>query len=268
MPTFLLDSLDDDRVADYRALRDHELMRTKNLFVAEGRLVFERLVRVRRFPIRSVLVSATAHTALATTLRQVDTEVPIYVGSSAAFRDLGGLNMHRGCLALAERRPADSVSDLVSGARRLVVLDGLANPDNVGGVFRSAAAFGVDAVILDHRSCDPLYRKAIRTSMASALLIPFGRIESWGELARPLRAGGFTVVALTPRPGAQSLAAYVEGGCPERLALLFGAEGEGLSEDALAIADVHLRIPIRPEVDSLNVSVAAGIALATLIPQP
>ena len=267
MPIVPLDTLEDPRVADYHALRDQDLLRNRRLFVAEGRLVVDRIVQDPRYRVVSVLVSETACRALEATWSAA-TDVPVYVGRAHDFRNLAGLNVHRGCLALVERPPALAADALVAHARTLLVLDRVANPDNVGGVFRNAAAFGVDAVLLTRACCDPLYRKSIRTSMGAALGVPFARVDGWSDLRDRLRARGCLTVALTPDASAQPLATLAAESRPEHLALLLGAEGDGLSADALAIADRRGRIPIHKAVDSLNVAVAAGIALAMLTSKP
>ena len=156
---------------------------------------------------------------------------------------------------------------LVGPAKLVVALDGVGNADNVGGVFRNAAAFGVDAVLLGPTCCDPLYRKAIRTSMAATLRVPFSRVDDWAAALALLRAAGFAIVALTPREPAEDLAAFAARPRPGRVALLIGAEGAGLTSESEAAADYRVRIPIRPDVDSLNLAVACGIALERLAPR-
>jgi tRNA G18 (ribose-2'-O)-methylase SpoU len=157
-----------------------------------------------------------------------------------------------------------SCEKLTAGARTLVVLEGVANADNVGGVFRNAAAFGVDAVLLSPTCCDPLYRKAIRTSMAATLTVPFARVEPWPDKLRALRDAGYLIVALTPAADAESLATFARVAGGVRLALVFGSEGIGLSSAVQQFAHRRVRIPIRSEVDSLNLAVAAGIVLSWL----
>jgi tRNA G18 (ribose-2'-O)-methylase SpoU len=148
---------------------------------------------------------------------------------------------------------------------RLLALEGVGNPDNVGGLFRVALALGAGGVLLDPTSADPLYRKAIRTSMAASLRVPFARVEPWPSALDELKSRGFQVVALTPDPDATSIADYVVR--PDsRLVLLLGSEGPGLENETMRYADVRLRIPIDPRADSLNVVVAAGIALNALRP--
>ena len=186
-----IESIDDPRVAEYRAVRDAELARTRGLFVAEGRLVVERLIADGRYTLRSVLVSEAAREALAPALASMPGRVPIYVCRAADLRGITGFDLHRGCLALAERPAPVPAAALVAAARLVVALDGVGNADNVGGVFRNAAAFGVDAVLLGPTCCDPLYRKAIRTSMAATLRVPFARVDDWAAALALLRAAGF-----------------------------------------------------------------------------
>ncbi len=254
----------DPRVAEYRDVPEPELLRARGLFVAEGRLVVERLILERRFTVRSLLLSESARAALEDPISHLDPAVPIYVCAVEDFASLTGFNIHRGCLALAERLPETSQDDVVGNARLVVVLEDVANADNVGGVFRNAAAFGADAVLLSPSSCDPLYRKAIRTSMAATLRLPFARIELWPGGLAALRHRGFSIVALTPRSPSESLDAFASGPLPDRVALLVGSEASGLTEEVEAIADRRVRIPIRPDVDSLNLAVATGIALSRL----
>ena len=156
----------------------------------------------------------------------------IYLCRGADFLGLTGVDIHRGCLALVERPRTTTVAEVLEAASTVVVLEGVANPDNVGGIFRNAAAFGVDAVLLSPTSCDPFYRKAIRTSMAATLDVPFARVAPWPDGLATLRDQGFKIAALTPREPSQTLDDYAIAPRPSRLALLFGAEGAGLSSDA------------------------------------
>jgi tRNA G18 (ribose-2'-O)-methylase SpoU len=298
MPVIRLDSLDDPRLADYRAVRDPELLHTRNLFVAEGRLVVERLLATHRYTIQSLLLSDAAYAALGPSLAPqpqsrsaspqpqaspcapapspqsqasqptAPSPPPIYLCRGADFLRLTGVDIHRGCLALVERPRPSGVDEVLEGSSIIVVLEGVANPDNVGGIFRNAAAFGVDAVILGPTSCDPFYRKAIRTSMAATLHVPFARMAPWPEGLLMLRDQGFEVAALTLRQPAQTLDDYAAAPRPRRLALLFGSEGAGLTSEAEGMADARVRIPIAAGVDSLNIVVAAGIALARLVARP
>ncbi len=252
--------LDDPRVAAYAHVADAAWLRDRGLFVAEGRLVVRRLLEDRRLPIQSVLVTPPAAAALQQVL--VAAGCPVYVCAQDELATLSGINFHRGCLALAHRPPAPSLSALAAG-RVLIALERVADPDNAGSIFRNALAFGADGVILDSASADPLYRKAIRTSMAATLRLPFTRLEGWPGGLRPLRDAGFTLIALTPSASAMDIDA-VAAARPERMVLMFGSEGDGLSREALETADLRVRIPIEPRGDSLNVAVAAGIALHRL----
>ena len=185
-------------------------------------------------------------------------------GNVAPFRAVTGFEIHRGCLALAERPAALAPCEILRDARTIVILEGVTNADNVGGVFRNVAAFGADAVMLSPTCCDPLYRKAIRTSMAATLRVPFATITDWPSGLSDVRATGFTLVALTPRRTSQTIDAFLEPGRPLRVALLVGTEGAGLSELAEGAADARVRIPTTTMVDSLNLAVATGIVLARL----
>jgi tRNA G18 (ribose-2'-O)-methylase SpoU len=181
------------------------------------------------------------------------------------MNQLAGFNFHRGCLALGERPAAIDPVSRFQTARCLLGLEGVGNPDNVGGVFRVAAAFSVDAILLDRTSGDPLYRKAIRTSMGAAFKLPFAQTEAWIDTLAAIRTSESDVVALTPDLSATSLADYLDDRSPDRrIMLMLGAEGAGLSRPAIAAATHCVRIPIADEVDSLNVVVAAGIALAAV----
>jgi tRNA G18 (ribose-2'-O)-methylase SpoU len=262
MPVVRVDEPTDPRLADFAHLTDAELLRSRQLFVAEGRLVVERVLAEPALTVRSVLLSEGALRALGPALTRLPPATPIYTTPLEHFLSITGFNIHRGCLALVERPPARSADALAARARTLVVLEAVTNADNVGGVFRNAAAFAADAVLLSPTCCDPLYRKAVRTSMAATLQVPFARLERWPEGLSVLKANGFTLVALTPRGGAMPIDALAA--TPDRIALLVGTEGAGLSEAAESMADHCVRIPIAPRVDSLNLAVAAGIALSRL----
>jgi tRNA G18 (ribose-2'-O)-methylase SpoU len=259
----------DPRLGEYRWVAQPAELARRGWFVAEGRLVVERLLDEPRFEIESLLVSEAAFEALGPALARRPLRAPVYVCPPHLFEDLTGHDFHRGCLGLVRRPEPLPWTELVAPARSLLVLEAVGNPDNVGGVFRNAAAFGVDGVLLDPRSADPLYRKAIRTSMAATLCVPFATLGAgavpWPECLAELAASGFELVALTPGAGARDLDEFVLAhGRSERLALLLGAEGEGLSGRALELAQHRVRIAIRPAVDSLNLAVACGIALQRL----
>jgi tRNA G18 (ribose-2'-O)-methylase SpoU len=255
-----VDNLDDPRVDAYRHVGDHRWLTAHGLLVAEGRLLLERLAAAASYEIDSVLVSPAALDALRPLLSAL--QPPVYVLDRDLINSITGFNFHRGCLALA-RRPAALPLDRLSRARLLLGLEAIGNPDNVGGLFRTAAALGADAVLLDEASGDPFYRKALRTSMGTVLTVPFGRVASWSEFIPVLRAAAVAVVALTTDPDATAIdeiSAHLD--MRGRLLILAGNEGTGLSASVRAAADARVRIPMSPGVDSLNVVVAAGIALS------
>jgi tRNA G18 (ribose-2'-O)-methylase SpoU len=257
----------DPRIADYRGVSEPALLRSQNLFIAEGRIVVTRLLADLRWTVRSVLVSDRARRDLEPTLAAVAARVPIYVCESTDFLGITGHHMHRGCLALVERPPALALDDLSSRSGLAVVLEGVTNADNVGGVFRNAAAFGADAVVLSPTCCSPLYRKATRTSMGATLRVPFVHLDEWPSPLVGLRAAGFTLAALVAAPLGESwetLEAFGSRPRPPKLALMIGAEGPGLTPTVESAADYRISIPIEPAVDSLNLAVAAGIALERL----
>lgn len=258
MPNFVpIESLDDPRVARYRHVADLTALNEHGVFVAEGRLVVRRLLDLQQWPIESILLTEPA----ASNLRDVldKTTAPVYLVEQSIMNALAGFNIHRGCLALV-RRPATPTLDRMAAGplSRVLVLEGVNNPDNVGGLFRSAAAFGVELVVLGPHCGDPLYRKAIRTSMAATLVIPFAYATQWPGAIRDLRTDGFTVVALTPN---RTVAPLEEVFPHSKLAILVGTEGAGLSDEALRTATFKIRIPTTADVDSLNVTTAASIAM-------
>jgi tRNA G18 (ribose-2'-O)-methylase SpoU len=204
-----------------------------------------------------VLATPAARAGLADLLEWSD-DTEVYEAELPLFRELTGFNVHRGCLAIGEwRGPAPSWQDVVGSARTVVVLERVGNPDNVGGVFRAAAALGADAILLSPGCADPLYRKSIRTSMAAALTLPFAVIERWPAGLTELPSLGFSILALTPS-GDEEISAVQR---PERAAFLLGHEGIGLSAETLALSDRRVRIPMTPGADSLNVVTAAAVAL-------
>ena len=264
MATERVSCSDDPRVADYRAVHDPELARSRGLFVAEGRLVVRRVVEDGRWRVRSILVSVAARRDLDDLLGRLPSTVSILVADAGVFCGITGFNIHRGCLALVERPRPVPVNHVIAPAGTIVVLEGATNADNVGGAFRNAAAFGAAGVLLSPTCCDPLYRKAVRTSMGAVLRVPFATMHDWPGALSELSSEGFTIVAFTPREPAQPLDALAGRPSASRLALLFGTEGAGLTPQAEAMADVRVRIPMTDRTDSLNLAVAAGIALYAL----
>jgi len=263
MPIERIGGISDPRVSDYRNVRDPELVRVRGLFVAEGRLVVRRVLADSSFTCRSLLLNEAAFRDLEPSLRAAMTRVPVYVCHACDFEGITGYDVHRGCLALVERPPTRPAEIVINSGRLIVLLNGVGNPDNVGGVFRNALAFGAAGILLDRTCCDPLYRKAIRTSMATTLQVPFARFDDWPLLLDALRRNGVTTVALTPHFPSVSLGEFAAARWP-KLALIIGAEGEGISPALTAAADYRVRIPMAAGIDSLNAGVAAGIALYRL----
>ena len=255
---------DDPRVADYRGVSDPDLLRNRNFFIAEGRMVVTRLIEDGRWTVRSVLVSDAARRDLEPVLAAIAARVPILVCESQFFLGMTGHDIHRGCLALIERPPAVPFEPILAGARLAVVLEGVGNADNVGGVFRNAAAFGADVVMLSPTCCDPLYRKAIRSSMGASMRVPFVQLDEWPGTLMRIRAAGFKLVALTPREPSEPLDSFASRPRAPKLALVVGSEGQGLTAAVESAADDRVRIPIARDIDSLNLAVATGIALEHL----
>lgn len=252
---------DDPRIEPYRAVRERDLVGREGLFVAEGHVVLEKAVRAAPERIVSVLVAEPRLAGLSDVLAELAPETPVYVAGQAVMDAIVGFPIHRGILAVG-RRTDVSPEALLGGLPRealVVALVGIANHDNMGGIFRNAAAFGADAVLLDATCCDPLYRKAIRVSVGAALTVPFARLKSHQDMAEVLRGAGLEVVALTPR-GDTDLADLDPSA---RTAVLFGAEGPGLPPPVLARART-VRIPMSGGFDSLNVATTSGIVLHQL----
>ena len=250
-----------DPLESYRFVGDHAALERAGLFVAEGRLIVERLLE-RPYGIHSVLVTPSAAQALAETFERRP-DVTVLVREPAVLEAITGIDFHRGCLALA-RRPTHAMSvDDFDRAHRILAIEGVGNPDNIGGLFRTAFALGVDGVLLNGTAADPLYRKAIRTSMGATLRVPYLRVDDWTGTLDGLRRRGMRILALTPQPEAVPLD-EIELQPSQRVVVVVGAEGPGLSTDTLARAVERVRIDIDPRADSLNVVVAAAIALHSL----
>lgn len=260
-----VDHIDDPRLSEYRDVPDPQLLRERGVFVAEGRLVVRTLLETASGRVRSVLATEAALAALADVVDPEAAPFPVYVGSKRLLSTVVGVNVHRGCLAIAERPSPVTVSDVLPPPGRpalVVVVERVVNADNIGGIFRNAAAFGVDAVVLSPGCCDPLYRKAIRTSIGATLRVPYAHAVAWPDAINMLRAAGISIVALTPGPGAVDIdQVAVASAAGRRLALLAGTEGEGLSEGARREADVEMQIPMVAGANSLNVATAVAIAL-------
>jgi tRNA G18 (ribose-2'-O)-methylase SpoU len=256
----------DPRLADYASLRDVNLRKAveaeHGLFLAEGEKVVRRAVAAG-YRVRSFMMTRRWLVGLADEL-DAATDAPCYIVSDTVAEAATGFHVHRGALASLERRPMPAVDDVLAGARRLVVLEDIVDHTNVGAVFRSAAALGMDGVLVSPRCADPLYRRSIKVAMGAVFAIPWTRTPDWYDVVPRLAAAGFTTVALTPDPAAMSITDPAISGPADRLALLLGAEGTGLSHRWLSGATLRVRIPIAPDVDSLNVAAAAAVAFFAL----
>ena len=249
----------DPRLADYRDLRDVQMRKhleaTDGLFLAEGEKVVRRAVEAG-FPVRSFLMAERWLEGLADVLG--GTTAPCYVVTEDLAEQVSGFHVHRGALASLERRPLPTVEEVLAGARTVVVLEDIVDHTNVGAVFRSAAALGVDAILLSPRCADPLYRRAVKVAMGAVFTVPYARIDHWYDALEQLSKEGFTTVALALTDDAVDLESAVKG--VERLALVMGGEGHGLSPRWLATSDVRTKIPMAPGIDSLNVAAATAVA--------
>lgn len=264
MPLVMVDDLADTRLSDYRHLREPSVRarieRRAGIFTVEGWLSLEALAE-SPYPMRSALV-ATKHVARAQSI--VDSDVPIYAVAESELEQVTGIHFHRGILGVAERPAPLSPGAVLDGAHRVLVLEGVNDYENLGALFRNASAFGVDAVLLDPTTTDPLYRRATRVSLGHVLRVPFARVgpDAWPTILDDLRSDGMEVLALTPAADA-ALLGSVLGQLPDKVGVLVGAEGSGLSDEAMAAAR-RVRIPMTPGTDSVNVATSAAIALAAL----
>ncbi|MBP2474992.1 tRNA G18 (ribose-2'-O)-methylase SpoU [Crossiella equi] len=249
----------DERLADFRDLstadRRPDRPGGRGLVLAEGVVVVERLL-ASPYPVRALLGVQRRIETLAQQLETVD--APAYVASAEVMAEVVGFHLNRGVLASADRAPMPTLPELATTARTLAVLEGVGDHENLGSIFRNAAALGVDGVVLGPGCSDPLYRRSVRVSMGHVLRVPFTSLEPWPEGLKTLRDNGFRIAALTPRAGSRPLREAVAG--VDRVALLLGSEGPGLTEEAIEAADLPVRIPMAPGVDSLNVATAAAVA--------
>ena len=227
-------------------------------FVVEGLVALETAV-ASPYPLRSVLTSARKRDRVLGIVGDVD--VDVFVGSDELLEGVTGFRIHRGVVASAGRLPLPDPADLVRDADLVAVLEGITDHENLGALFRNAAALGIDAVLLDPTTADPLYRRSVRVSLGHVLRVPWTRTGAMPGALDVLGAAGFTIVALTPSGDTE-----VRDTSGQRVAWLLGTEGDGLSAGALDAADVRARIPMAPGVDSLNVATAAAIAFALTAP--
>lgn len=274
-----IQDLSDPRLAPYANMRDAELAQRADpldpaahggLFIAEGELVVQRLIE-SSFPTQSVLLTSTRLEAMRPALARLPASTPVFLADPPLLSRIVGFNMHRGVLAIGLRTPPAPLDPFLDLPGPLLVLEDLTNHDNLGGIFRNAAALGGPgcAVLLSPRCADPLYRKSLRVSMGHILSIPFARLADWpGDLAR-IAAAGFDTLAMTVAPGSIDLETAATVNRHRRAAIVLGTEGAGLSPAALTACVRRVRIDMRPTpegriIDSLNVAMAAGIALYRL----
>ncbi|MBP0617235.1 TrmH family RNA methyltransferase [Jiella mangrovi] len=260
-----IETVADPRIAGYRNIRERDLVRQGG-FIAEGTVVLDHLLVSGRFAATSLFILRNRVEGIADRLALVPEDVPIYVAENAVMDAIAGFAVHRGVLAHASERATDTdrtlagfLDDAPKGGGPLVVAIGLANHDNVGALFRNAAAFGASGVVLDGASCHPLYRKAIRVSVGTALTLPWHHGAMASDIADALERSGHLPIALSPK-GEMQLTELTKG---ERLALIVGSEGRGLP-DALLRRCRTVRIEMAPGIDSLNVATSAAIVLAKL----
>ncbi len=260
-----IDRPDDPRLELYTLARDGVALRRHNAFIAEGRTVVELLLNSSLYRTRSLLIAESKLETHAQLIAHAE-GAPAYALPDELMRDVLGFDFHRGVLAAGDAgEPANPSNLIAKNHRLLLALEGVNNHDNMGAAFRNAAAFGAGAVLLDPRSCDPLYRKSIRVSMGHALRLPFARAETSRKLNEALASAAYKILALTPAPDAIPLReACAEITPDDRACVLVGAEGPGLSVAAQRSATTRVRIPMAPDVDSLNLATAAGIALSAV----
>lgn len=251
----------DPRLVDYRELRDPAARRRiegDEFFVAEGPVAIERLA-ASRHRIRSVLVTKQKHDRMVELLDRLD--APVYVTDREVLREIVGFDLHRGAIAAADRLRHPELDHVAAASTRIAVLEGLNDPENLGAIARSARALGVDALVLDPTCIDPYTRRTVRVSMGEILHLPAARTttDTWPTALSMLADSGFETWALTPADDADDIWSL---DVPDRLAVVLGAEGPGISSRTLGAAGRRVRIPIAGDVDSLNVAAAAAVTFA------
>lgn len=270
MPVIRIADVQDPRLSDYSTLTDVALRTSfesqHGLYIAESARVITRALSAGHAP-RSVLMSDRWLPRMGALIEQIDSShpgTPIFIGEESELEAIAGFHVHRGALAAMHRPVLPHLADLIAdGPQRLVILDGIVDHTNIGAIFRSVAGIGADAVLLTQQCADPLYRRSVRVSMGSVFLVPWTRIGDWATDIGLLRDRGFTLAALALTPDAHDLGSFAAD-APERLAIVLGSEGDGLSSAVIADADVVVRIPMAGGVDSLNVAAASAVALWAL----
>ncbi|MCA0217705.1 MAG: RNA methyltransferase [Actinobacteria bacterium] len=264
MHVLRITDLSDPRLGDYLNLTDVALRRVSEpaggLYIAESSKVIARALAAGHVP-RSALMLEQWLPDLEQLLEPFD--IPVFVGAPDLLESLTGFSLHRGALASMHRPALPEVGELLRDARRVVVLEDIVDHTNVGAIFRSVAGLGADAVLVTPRCADPLYRRSVRVSMGTVLQVPWTRLPDWPLGADQLHAAGFHIAALALADTAVELDDFAAA-APERVALILGTEGDGLSPDALSAADTVVTIPMLHGVDSLNVGAASAVALYAL----
>lgn len=251
----------DPRLVDYRELRDIAARRRiegDEFFIAEGPVAIERLV-ASGHRIRSVVVSDRKYDRLREMLDPLD--APTYIADRDSLREITGFDLHRGAIAAADRRRHPTLAEVAASCDRIAVIEGLNDPENLGAIARSARAFGIGGLVLDPTCIDPYTRRTVRVSMGEVLFLDCCRVAAadWPDALSTLHDSGFDSWALTPSPEANDVWSL---DVPERLAIVLGAEGPGLTGHTMSAATHRVRLPIDPDVDSLNVGAAAAVAFA------
>ncbi len=262
MPVIEITDLSDPRLADFAHATDVLLKNGRGphgVYIAESALVLERALAAGHVPRAVLALGGTVEDAVSL----VGDDVPVFSGPADLLAELTGYLLHRGLIASLERPALPRAAGLLADARRVVIIENVVDPTNVGAIFRSVAAIGADAVLVTPRCSDPFYRRAIRVSMGTVLQVPWTRVGEWAETREVLSASGFHIAALALAQGAVSLREFAAHP-PDRVALVLGTEGEGLTAEALASADTIVQIPMRHGIDSLNVAAAAAVAMWAL----
>jgi tRNA G18 (ribose-2'-O)-methylase SpoU len=261
---FRITAANDSLIEAYRDIKERDLVGRQGLFIAEGEVVLRLFLQRSRFGLESILLSETRAAALSDLIPTIPDHIPVYVANDSLIEQIAGFPLHRGVLALGRKHlKTETTAALLNSLpeRALVVVCiGIANHDNMGGIFRNAAAFGAAAVLIDETSCDPLYRKAIRVSVGASLVVPFTTGENAAALIQQLPAAGFTSLGLSPN-GSTRLSDVKRAA---RTALILGAEGPGLPQSILQAVQT-ITIPMAGNFDSLNVATTSGIALHHLM---
>jgi tRNA G18 (ribose-2'-O)-methylase SpoU len=250
---------EDLRLEPYCKVRERDLVGRDGLFIAEGKIVLSLLLASKDHRLESVLLLDSRVQSNTTLVSKIPEATPVYVVPQAVMDTVAGFHVHRGILAIGRRTAMPAMTDLIASAgpdALIVVLSGISNHDNVGSIFRNAAAFSADAIVLDNLCCDPLYRKALRVSVGGVLTVPWAKCAAIDEILNALSDNGFSVAALSPAGNTPVKNLPATG----RRALLLGSEGHGLPEQLLQSLQTY-RIPMSQSFDSLNVATASGIAL-------